>query len=214
MLRQSSLGNAHEMPFSAEVRSPVSEPWYVDSRRGSRPQSPLTSVARINQHEELMKSTSLVTKRLLNQVNRLESVTVCLLDDKLCDSVSDVADVSLDCEAAYSQLNAAISEMESTVHQIQIANRKSTAENTVAECFDCVSRQCEVDSLRSRVSVLEREAVSYRTRLDELSTLSGKGTPPPSHHSEKVGPSPLVSASMRLKSVTAALNKALHSRKS
>lgn len=202
------------MPFSADIRSPVSEPWYADSRRGSRPQSPLTSVARISQHEELMKSTSLVTKRLLNEVGRLESAATTLLNERNSGSMSDAGDAALDCENAYSQLNAAITEMESTVQKIQIDNRKSTADNTISECFDCVTRQCEIDNLRSRVAVLEGEAVSYRTRIDELSNLSGKGTPPPSHHSEKMGPSPLVSASMRLKSVTAALNKALHSRKS
>jgi hypothetical protein len=187
------------------------DPWYSESPKQSKPQSPRSPMSPnsfVAVHEEQLKlSNSLVSKRLLNNVGRLEEATNGLMSELVSCSLSVMTDDSINASAAFADLNETIAEIENLVKRLKEPSEDS-------ECFTCVSLRCENESLKSHIMNLEKENSSYKERMDDLSTAAGKATPQSALSPEKhVGPSPLVSASMRLKSVTAALNKALHARK-
>ena len=192
-------------------RSPSGDPWYTDSPKFSRPlspRSPRSPNSFVAVHDETSKPVnSLVSKRLLNSIGRIEDATSSLIDYAIVSDISEIRGESDDMSAAFAELNAVICDLETTIKNLRDAPDDR-------ECFSCVSLQCENDSMKDRISVLEKELTFCRERIDDSSTAAGKVTPQPVPIPEKtVGPSTLVSASMRLKSVTAALNKALHPRK-
>ncbi len=192
-------------------RSSSADPWYNESPKASRPQSPSLFLLAQIPYDEQFKQNSLVTRKLLNNVTRIEDITNSLVKDAV---ISDLEGHSRSSDASaepFCELADSIAEIEGLVKSLQAPpHDKEGIEN---DCFTCVSLKCELDSMRSRITGLEKELVYWKGRVDELSTTSGKATPPPTAHVERAGPSPLLSASMRLKSVTAALNKALHARK-
>ena len=190
---------------ASRPRSPPSDPWYADSPKSSRPQSPNNFILGQPTNDDMTKSNSLVSKRLLNDIGRLEEVTNSFFKDVVVIDVFPEEQPHSDADQSLDELSKAISEIEELVISLQ-SQKQAEAESCESECFSCVTLQCENESMRARIGALEQELKVRKGRVDELSTASGKATPPP-------GPSPLMSASMRLKTVTAALNKALHTRK-
>lgn len=109
-------------------------------------------------------------------------------------------------QAGLDELNTVISEVEALVKSLQAKNEHLSA----AECSSCAPLKQDNDRLRGRVSELEGLVGSYESRIEtmENDTKHAKPDSPPSPAA-----SGLLTASMRLRNVTAALNKALYTKK-
>ena len=155
-------------------------------------------------HDDLsaLRPPSMVTKRLLHEVSKVEKAVLGIASPSDMDDDEDSAIVDEECDAALDDLNQAISEVEALVAalQQQVANPEPPASS---ECFDCVSLRCEIDSLQAELS-------ASKARIAELE----KGVKPTTPESPGPKSPPAVSASSRLRNVTAALSKALHARTS
>jgi hypothetical protein len=208
-IKQRGISGMSDSGLKSPSRSPSAEPWYAESPKSPRPQSPSNFILGIGVHEDSSKSNSLVSKRLLNGISRLEESANSFLKDVVAIDVHPDDHPASDTSSTMVELTNAISEIEELVVALQTGKRSSES-ICESECFNCVTLQCENESMKARISGLEQELKAWKVRVDELSTASGRVTPPPIPHAERTGPSPLMSASMRLKSVTAALNKALH----
>ena len=164
-------------------------------------------------HEDLsaLRPPSMVTKRLIHEVARVEKAlaNIDAPDDFEDDEVHSLTDP--ECDEALDELNQAISEVEALVAALQ-KKVDSPEDPDSSECFDCVTMRIEMASMKSRMEGLEAELAASRARLEELER-GGKRTATPESSGPK-SPVAAVSASSRLRNVTAALTKALSSRKS
>ena len=163
-----------------------------------------TQAGQTDVHDDLsaLRPPSMVTKRLLHEVAKLEKAVIGISSPSDMDDDEDSPIVDEECDAALDDLNQAISEVEALVAalQKQVANPEPPASS---ECFDCVSLRCEIDSLQAELS-------ASKSRIAELE----KGVKPTTPESPGPKSPPAVSASSRLRNVTAALSKALHARTS
>lgn len=89
-------------------------------------------------HEESVKSSSLVSKRLLNEVGRLETVTSGLCSEPSMQDNSSNAEPTPDYESAWTELDRVIRQLE--MKCLELENGGSCADGRQAEsdCFLCI----------------------------------------------------------------------------
>lgn len=120
--------------------------------------------------------------------------------------------VNLESNNAWKELNDAISEVENLVevmHSSKVLQSRSM-EASLRERGRIEELIQENDGLKSRIDILEGEKRALEVKLEEVERR--ETSTQTSLKTQGGGPEPLVSASMRLKTVTAALNKALTSK--
>ena len=120
--------------------------------------------------------------------------------------------VNLESNSAWKELNDAICEVENLVqvmHSSKLLQSRSM-EASLRERGRVEDLIQENDGLKSRINVLEGEKRALEAKLEEVERR--ETSTQTSSKTQAGGPEPLLSASMRLKTVTAALNKALTSK--
>lgn len=140
---------------------------------------------------------------LLDGVEQLEHVVSSF--ESICANEEPTEKAAFN-QAGLDELNTVISQVEALVKSVQAENEHLSA----AECSSCTLLRHDNDRLRGKVSELEGLVGSYESRIEtmENDTKHAKPDSPPSPAA-----SGLLTASMRLRNVTAALNKALYTKK-